>query len=70
MREALGVAGERGFEDGGALHELARREAVVDVMRREQPEADVVMLAVVPRKEVDAVPARVLKAAEVIGKIG
>jgi hypothetical protein len=46
------MRGESGSEDHGALRELFFRELVMDIVRRQQRETNVVMLAVVPLEEV------------------
>ena len=57
MHESLGVSVVRGREHDGAFGGADVRKAVVHVVRGEQTNPAVPMLAVVPGKEVDAVHA-------------
>ena len=68
--EALGMGGVRGGEHAGARLDPLLGQPVVDVVGREQAEADVAVLGVVPGEEVLAVGARVLDRAEAVGEIG
>jgi len=61
---------ERLREDPCALVTLRLGESVVDIVRREQPEPDVMMFRVVRREEVAAGAAPVLEGAEAVREVG
>ena len=69
-RKALGMGGMRGGEDASSRGHALIGEAVVDVVRSQQADAAVAVLAVVPVKEGTAVGATVLCGAEALGKVG
>ena len=62
--EPLGVGGIRGGEDGLAVCEHHLGVTVVHDRRRQQPESGMVMLGVVPGKELVTEPPGVLDAGE------
>jgi hypothetical protein len=64
------VLRERVGEHACALLALRRREAVVNVVRGEQPEPDMVVLGVVPVQQVAAAAARMLGRAETVRELG
>jgi hypothetical protein len=64
VRKTLGVLLEGGPECDGALYESLLRAARMNVARRQQANANMMVLFVVPGKEIDAVGARVFDAAE------
>ena len=61
--------GRAGGEDAGAVGLTDGGETVVHVMRGEEAEADVVLLAVVPGEEVAAEAARVFESPEALGEV-
>ena len=61
---------ERLRQHSCALVPLRRGEPVVHIVRREQPEPDVMMLGVVPREEVAAEAAAVFERAETVREVG
>ena len=64
------MRGVGGVEDGGTALAQLRGEAVVDIVRRAEPDAAVVVIAVVPVEEVAAVGPRVLDVHEAVGEVG
>jgi hypothetical protein len=71
VHEALRVRSMRGDEAKRAFLAELLSTAVVDIVGGVEPDAAVVvMLAVVPGEEVDAVRARAFDAAEALGKVG
>ena len=69
IREPLRVPRERFGQHTRALFALRFGKAVVDILRRKQPEPDVVMFGVVPGEEVLAMLARVLDRTEALGEV-
>ena len=69
MREALGVSPVGSFKDGHAFGALALGESVVDIVGREEADAGVVVLGVVPGEEVPTVGAGVFLRAKAVGEI-
>jgi hypothetical protein len=70
VHEALGMRDvRRDQDDASAILAALLGAAVVDVVGCVQPDAAVMVLAVVPGEEIDAVRARVLDAAEALGEV-
>ena len=68
--EALGMRGVRRSQHCGALRLARLGETVMDVVRRMQAEAAVVMDGIVPRDERGPVRLRILEGAETRGETG
>src|SRR5947209_20517938 len=70
MREALRMTSEGFGQHLCTSLSLRGGEPVVHIVRREQPEPDVMVLGVVPGEEVAAEAAHVLERAEALRKVG
>ena len=68
--EALGMRGVCVGEDSSSRSDALVGEAVVDVVRGQEADAAVSMLAVVPVEKGAAMGAAVLRGAEALGKVG
>ena len=68
-RESFGMRGVRRHQGLGTGHEARLGQTVVDVVGREQPEAGVAVLGVVPREKDLAVRAGILDRAEALREV-